>query len=76
MVKKPSRSMGRRPEGKATKPNPFDSRPIVASKHHVLNRKVRGGVRELATARQAGLDKRVKTLKKQWMADRRVVLLL
>ncbi len=70
MAKKPFRSMGRLPEGKATKSNPFDSRPIVASKHHVLNHKIRGGVRELSAARQAGLDKRVKTIKKQWVADR------
>ncbi len=75
MVKKSSRSMGRRPQGKATKTNPFDSRPIVSSKHYVLNRKVRGGVRDVATARQAGVNKRAKTLKKQWVADRQVLLL-
>ncbi len=75
MVKKSSRSVGRRPQGKVTKPNPFDSRPIVASKHHVLNRKVWGGVRDVAVARQAGLDKRSKTLKKQWVAERQVLLL-
>ncbi len=75
MVKKSSRSMGRRPQVKAMKGgNQFDSRPIVSSKHHVLNRKIRGGVRDVATARQAGLNKRAKTLKNQWVADRQVFL--
>jgi nucleolar protein 14 len=51
--------------------NPFEVRPVTHTKHDVLNRRVKGANRNVAKARSDAVQKRSRTLLKEWKDDRK-----